>query len=462
MGMKCINCGADNNLQDRTDHAGRCKKCNHPFTLYFQPRLPVQDIFDEWTEPIKWKEFLGFKPSNETNKKLKLTDKFFEKAINDLSMEGSLFFTPKQLHYFLDRRLNKEELFSYFYNLCFCSIIPMFFGWRMAILICIMLSPIFYSLVFWLRSRNLTNASSTTSIKDRLRIIMYLRILLILTPGLIIAIIYYYNLYISSFWLYILFSFIGVSGLYLLQRLRNRQVNIQQQFVLTEIKFEEIVKRWESINSPINKMLPISSQQNIPANIPADVTAYSFDRAVICDRPSIAQMLIANNFHFEHSCAVLSVTGYPESIFETVITMLKRNPNLKVYVLHDASPKGVSLANYIRTNEQWFTDSNIAIYDVGLFPRQVFASQESMFVINGTSGKSAINQLPDAVKNSLSTKELAWLALGNIVELESFTPQKIMQVLSQAMNSSITANSQSSLFSTDHLADAYFYSETFG
>jgi hypothetical protein len=427
--MKCINCDADNDLQDRTNNAGRCKQCNHPF---------------------------AFEPSTETNQQLKFTDKFFEKAINDLSVTGSLYFTPKQLHYFLDRRLNKEINSISIVISVFVMII---LGFSVG-----MNNPVFFfvfsGFFIWLISCiiNLTSSTSVPSLKTRINNIKILRIVLLL--GFIVSI--GYSLYLSLPWLFVLSSLIGVSGLYLLQRLRNRQVNIQQQFLLTHSKFEEIVRRWESINSPINKMLPVPSQTNTSANISSDITNYSFDRAVICDRPSIAQMLIANNFHFENSCAVLSVTGYPQSIFDTVMTMLKRNPNLKVYVLHDASPKGVGLANYLRTNEKWFTDNNIAIYDVGLFPRQIFASPTSMFIINKAGGKVAINKLPEVVKNSLSVEELAWLAAGNIVELESFTTQKIMQVLSQAISSSIMVNSDSSLFSTDQTADAYFYADSFG
>lgn len=33
--MKCINCGTDNKLKDRTANQGRCLKCNHLFA--FEP-----------------------------------------------------------------------------------------------------------------------------------------------------------------------------------------------------------------------------------------------------------------------------------------------------------------------------------------------------------------------------------------------------------------------------------------
>ncbi|MCY7324316.1 MAG: hypothetical protein LH660_21570, partial [Phormidesmis sp. CAN_BIN36] len=80
--MKCIQCGTDNNLKDRTDQAGRCKSCNHLF---------------------------AFEPTTITDKRLQITDPFFAKAIADISADGTLFFTPKQLYYLLDKKLTARS-----------------------------------------------------------------------------------------------------------------------------------------------------------------------------------------------------------------------------------------------------------------------------------------------------------------------------------------------------------------
>ena len=69
-----------------------------------------------------------------------------------------------------------------------------------------------------------------------------------------------------------------------------------------------------------------------PPKLEPDVADYSFDRAVICDRARTVDLLLANNFHFENNCAVLSVEGYPQRVFETVRTMLKRNPQLRLTI----------------------------------------------------------------------------------------------------------------------------------
>ena len=100
--MKCIKCGTDNNLKDRTGNQGRCTKCNHPF---------------------------AFEPT--TMGTVKITDPMFTKVINDISANNTLFFTPKQLLYFLDSRLRKKSFQSLgfgFSYLFFNMFVTGFFG----------------------------------------------------------------------------------------------------------------------------------------------------------------------------------------------------------------------------------------------------------------------------------------------------------------------------------------------
>jgi hypothetical protein len=153
----------------------------------------------------------------------------------------------------------------------------------------------------------------------------------------------------------------------------------------------------------------------------------------VCDRPEIAQFLIANNFHFENNCAVLSITGYPQSIFDTTMEMLRRNPDLKVYALHDCTPRGIGLADHLHTSPNWFSDSSAIIIDIGILPRQILAAGDNIFVLSSESSARDAVQLPPAIRQDLSPKELDWLKLGNFVELESFSPQKLIQILNRGI-----------------------------
>ena len=85
--MKCINCLTENNLKARTANRGRCIRCNHQF---------------------------AFEPARMTG--VKITDPMFAKAIADISVNDTLFFTPKQLFYLLDKR-SRPKIYAQFYTI---------------------------------------------------------------------------------------------------------------------------------------------------------------------------------------------------------------------------------------------------------------------------------------------------------------------------------------------------------
>ena len=176
-------------------------------------------------------------------------------------------------------------------------------------------------------------------------------------------------------------------------------------------------------------------------------------------------MLIANNFHIENSCAILSISGYPQSIFNTTLQMLRRNPALQVFAFHDCNLEGVSLAHHLRNDPQWFPDESVKIVDVGLSPSQILAANSGVFIQNANSDIAA-NGLPTAVRQSLSSEALQWLADDNFVELESFTPSKLMRVLQQG----IIKSQQMNLDEGDRMAlsdrgsdmNAFYVVDSFG
>ena len=195
-----------------------------------------------------------------------------------------------------------------------------------------------------------------------------------------------------------------------------------------------------------------------------NVTNYSFDRLVVCQSDEIAQMLIANNFHFENNCAILSISGYPQRIFDTTMQMLRRNPDLLVFAFHDCSPEGITLASELRTNLRWFPDETIVIVDVGLSPRQILAAKKDMFIQSSKNSAQASQLLADSIRENLSKVELEWLDRGNCVELESFTPQQLIHVLNRSIANSQQAElAEDSAFILVGGSDSSFYTtESFG
>lgn len=205
---------------------------------------------------------------------------------------------------------------------------------------------------------------------------------------------------------------------------------------MEESKVREIVSRWTSVNGWINGLLPPITPLTTQTNVSSEVANYSFDRLVVCENASVAQMLLANNFHFENNCAVLAIDKYPQNIFPLIMQMLRRNPDLKVYALHDASPTGCALVEKIRTDPEWFGGQNVAIYDLGLLPRQVF--EKGGFVRRSAVKATEAATIPNIIRLSLQPDEIKWLEEGNYVEIESLPPQMLLRVLSMGIAKSRT------------------------
>lgn len=132
--------------------------------------------------------------------------------------------------------------------------------------------------------------------------------------------------------------------------------------------FESLWRRWlDAHGTPTGLIVRSQRAPAGPYRGHTDIPSYSFDRAVICDRPQTVDVLLANNFHFENNCAVLSVDGYPTHAFDMVRQMLANNPRLVVYALHDATYEGCGLAHRLATDPTWFR-GRARVVEVGLRP----------------------------------------------------------------------------------------------
>ncbi|MEP6500677.1 hypothetical protein [Microcoleus vaginatus] len=446
--MKCVQCQTDNILSDRTRNSGRCKQCNHPFV---------------------------FEPTAVTDQKLAFTDPFFKNAIADISSQNMLFFTPKQFLYFIDRRLKARDsrsgclwiltylLFKFFVVIlgsgAALSLFPDTFNDSHLGLAFIIAFAVYN--VGWMWSFFKNSKSPEQDIRGRINNAIKLQTLgiIILVTGIP------FSLISNSFAGYMTVTLLGISSYWLGISQKNRLHEISEVFIVNAAQSNKWLRDWQRVNGALEKLLPAPRQEALPASIDPEVSTYSFDRAIICDSDEIAQFLIANNIHFENNCAILSISGYPQSIFNTVIEMLRRNADLKVYALHNASPGGVGLVNQLRTNPEWFANQAVTIFDLGISPRQILATRD-MFVQQSQTMAQIARQLPEAVRQSLTAEELAWLDAGNFVELESFTPQRLLRVVNYGLAHSGDPQTNDGLILVDN-AVGYgggyvFVSDSFG
>jgi len=187
-------------------------------------------------------------------------------------------------------------------------------------------------------------------------------------------------------------------------------------------RFNRLWERWCGTHGRPDTA--IQRERRKPRTPEKDVYDYSFDRVVVCDRARTVDLLLANNFHFENNCAVLSIGGYPEAVFDPVRAMLKRNPQIEVFALHDATPFGCRVAHRLTHDPDWFHGRRVI--DVGLRPRHV-AKHEAYWLASGVHDVDA--------GGGLSAEEATWLARYQ-VELAVYRPEAVLRALFRAINQS--------------------------
>lgn len=179
--------------------------------------------------------------------------------------------------------------------------------------------------------------------------------------------------------------------------------------------------RWKTVHGVPAGLIQRKAQDvEAPRAMEADIPEYSFDRAVICDRARTVDLLLANDFHLENNCAVLSIEGYPARAFPMVLAMLKKNPRLVVLALHDATMPGCAMAHRLATDPAWFKGQG-KVVDVGLSPAH--AKKLKGLWLESTG---------DDQHPALSAGDRTWLSKWN-VELAAVRPEQVIKRLFKAV-----------------------------
>jgi hypothetical protein len=193
---------------------------------------------------------------------------------------------------------------------------------------------------------------------------------------------------------------------------------------LDQSDFNRLWERWCYVHGTPEGVIVRQEQPARPPAAEPDLGDYSFDRAVICDRARTVDLLLANNFHFENNCAILSFEGYPPGPFETVRAMLKRNPRLEVFALHDATPAGCRLAHRLSTDPEWFA-GQVKVTDVGLRPAH--AGRFRGVLLRAKKLKTI------AEGDGITAAEVQWLSCCAL-ELAAVKPEQVLKRLFRAIN----------------------------
>lgn len=183
--------------------------------------------------------------------------------------------------------------------------------------------------------------------------------------------------------------------------------------------FSRLYAKWQAVHGNPKSVIQRAPEEELPKHLESDLGDYSFDRAVICDRAQTVDVLVANNFHFENNCAILTMDGYPKGPFAIIRRMLKRNPKLQVFALHDATVAGCQLAHRLVTDEDWFGSTGLRVIDLGLRPRHAGP-------FRGLYGRGeGVRILPG---DGISAEEAQWLEKHTLA-LAAARPEQVLKRL---------------------------------
>lgn len=150
-----------------------------------------------------------------------------------------------------------------------------------------------------------------------------------------------------------------------------------------------------------------------------DLESYGFDRVIVVQGDDIAEMLVANQFHFQHNAAIISIDGYPQHVAAIVDQQLASNQATTVVLLHDASALGYAMAG------DWLGRRRLApnrVIRAGLSPRQA----EKLGPKHPPMGELG------AHARYLPKEDTLWLRTQSVT-LASLKPSQIMTLLFNAI-----------------------------
>jgi hypothetical protein len=189
--------------------------------------------------------------------------------------------------------------------------------------------------------------------------------------------------------------------------------------------FELLLGWWIEAHGPIVGRL----ERRVFAEVAPDavaprVEAYGFEQLVICDKDSIADVLLVNGFHAELKCPVLSLSGYPSHVYEPLLPRLRAQPPATVVVIHDADWDGCRLAGSIADDPRWFAGVEPPkVVDAGLRPGDAKRFR-GLYQVAGSGF--------DTTSPGISSQEAKWLRDYRL-ELAAARPRVLMGVLGKVL-----------------------------
>lgn len=133
-------------------------------------------------------------------------------------------------------------------------------------------------------------------------------------------------------------------------------------------QFNSVLDQWLRDGKKIPRLIDEPTLHEPPPdwNEP-DLYDYGVERLLIVEREILVDLFVKNGLHAEHRMLVISESGYPEYLMPLAARLLEEQPDLPVFLLHDATSHGAAMEHRVQAAGLLSLDGH-AVTDLGMFP----------------------------------------------------------------------------------------------
>ncbi len=192
----------------------------------------------------------------------------------------------------------------------------------------------------------------------------------------------------------------------------------------TVISKTDISNRIQNVASQVESQAFLKMQRTEPTT--PKKLPFAPERLLIVERKDIVDMLIRNRFHQNTKTVVVSQSGYPASVFKACHQFLKRNPNMPVQVLHEASIRAFGMIDRLRNDAKWqFARENLV--ELGLSRKNLAETKCLLPWLSETKNEPLI----------FSKNHKKRLSEGRKLPVDYVSPKPLLNTLSVALVSGV-------------------------
>ena len=132
--------------------------------------------------------------------------------------------------------------------------------------------------------------------------------------------------------------------------------------------FDFVLGRWLGHGRKLDRLLEQPSLHEPPPEWnELDIYDYGVERLLIVEHDLLVDLFVKNGVHAEQRMLVISESGYPDYLMEVARRLLDEQPDLPVFLLHDATAHGTAMQERLLSSGMLPVESH-PLVDLGMHP----------------------------------------------------------------------------------------------